>query len=120
MKTNVIAKIQLEGIHRWEQAKDIFPEVSFLSYPHRHIFEITAKKAVQHNDRDIEIIMMGRQIHDYLSEKYGITPDKKSNYTLCNFDKMSCEMIAEELVNTFQLSYCMVLEDGENGAEVLN
>jgi hypothetical protein len=32
---------------------------------------------------------------------------------------MSCEMLAEELARYFDLSYCSVLEDNENGAEVI-
>ena len=36
-----------------------------------------------------------------------------------NLESMSCEMLASELLQTFKLSYCSVLEDNENGAEVL-
>ena len=31
---------------------------------------------------------------------------------------LSCEAIAEMLINEFNLSYCAVMEDDENGAEV--
>ena len=27
MKTNVIARIELDGLHNWPAAKDVFPEV---------------------------------------------------------------------------------------------
>ena len=33
---------------------------------------------------------------------------------------MSCEMIARELAEVFDLFYCSVLEDNENGAEVID
>jgi len=33
-----------------------------------------------------------------------------------NFGNRSCEDIAEELIETFDLLNCEVLEDGENGA----
>ena len=36
MKTNVIAKIEIEGLHNWPAADQIFPEVGFLSHMHRH------------------------------------------------------------------------------------
>ena len=41
-------------------------------------------------------------------------PGKK----LCEFGSRSCEMIAEELIVTFNLSRCEVSEDGENGTIV--
>ena len=46
MKTNVIVKLQIEGLHKWPAAKEMFPEVDFLSVGHRHIFHITCKKKV--------------------------------------------------------------------------
>ena len=36
MKTNVIAKLEIEGLHNWPAADQVFPEVGFLSYMHRH------------------------------------------------------------------------------------
>lgn len=104
---NIIVKLQVEGIHFWKGC-DI-EEVDFLANAHRHIFHITCKKKVNHDDRDIEIIMLKRQILDFLESKYG---------KVCEFGSRSCEMIAVELRDTFQLNYCSVLEDNENGAEV--
>ena len=46
MKTNVIVKLQVDGIHCWPDAEEVFPEVGFLSDPHRHMFHITCKKRV--------------------------------------------------------------------------
>lgn len=107
MITNIIINLQIEGIHNWENC-DI-SEVSFLKYPHRHIFYITCKKEVYHDDRDIEIIMFKRDIENYLKTTYG---------NICIFGSKSCEMIAKELLTTFSLNYCSVLEDNENGAEI--
>ena len=104
MKINVIVNLRIEGLHRWSKC-DI-PEVYFLQQTHRHIFYIEAKKEVQHSDRDIEIIRLKRNI-----EKHLLTFDK-------DFGEMSCEDIALDLVKKFNLNYCKVLEDGENGAEV--
>ena len=112
MKTNIIVKLQVEGVHSWLDCP--IEEVSFLTYPHRHIFHITAKKAVTHNDRDIEIIQLKRNIQQYLWQQY---PSKFN--AVCEFNSLSCESIAEDLLKQFELNYCSVLEDNENGAEIL-
>jgi len=106
MRTNIIINLQYEAIHNWPDC-DI-KEVEFLKYPHRHIFHICCKKEVKHNDRDIEIIMLKRKILDYLAYEYD-----------GNFKHKSCEMIATDLLTVFDLDYCSVLEDNENGGEVI-
>ena len=45
MKTNVIVKLQVEATHSFPKAKELFPEVDFLAYKHRHMFHITCKKS---------------------------------------------------------------------------
>ena len=40
MKTNVIVKLQVEGLHHWPDAAKVFPEVGFLADIHRHILKI--------------------------------------------------------------------------------
>lgn len=104
MKTNIVVKLTFEGVHCWPKCN--IKEVMFLRNPHRHIFFVKCKKEVNHNDRDIEIIQLKRQIEKYLSAF------KK------DFGSKSCEMIATLLVKEFNLNYCEVLEDNENGAEV--
>lgn len=116
IKTNIIVKLQVEGFHNWPAAKDILPEVAFLSDPHRHIFHIECKKEVSHSDRDVEIIMFKRNILEYLHATYS----KSKIFFVCEFGPKSCEMIAEELMKEFDLVYCSVLEDNENGAECYN
>ena len=115
MKTNVIMSLRVEGIHRWSGCN--IDDVDFLKEPHRHVFHITAKKIVEHDDRDVEIIMFKRKMEQYLFERHGST-NKNGDRNVCYFGELSCEMIAKELVTTFKLEYCSVLEDGENGAEV--
>ena len=70
MKTNVVASLTVDGIHNWPDAKNVFPEVKFLSDPHRHMFHVTCKKRVNHDDRDIEFIIFKRDVRDYLNLKY--------------------------------------------------
>jgi hypothetical protein len=115
MMTNIIVKLQVEGIHFWKDC-DI-EDVDFLANPHRHIFHITCKKEVTHDDRDIEIIRMKRQVLLFLEQKYAKTPSVIKG-TVCWFGGMSCEMIARVLLEKFELNYCKVLEDNENGAEI--
>ena len=111
MKTNVIAKIEIEGLHNWPAAQGVFPEVGFLANMHRHKWFITAKKKVNHDDRDVEFIMFKRTILKYLKDKY-------EDDECLKFESMSCEMIAKELLEKFDLVSCKVFEDNENGAEV--
>lgn len=104
-KTEIVVNLQYEGVHRWPEC-DI-QKVGYLKYPHRHLFHIKAKKAVSHGDREIEVICFKHEITKYLNEIYG-----------GHFGDKSCEMIAKELVEIFELTECQVLEDGENGAIV--
>lgn len=108
-KCQVVVRLQVEGIHRWENCN--IEEVSFLKNPHRHIFYIECKKEVTDDDRQIEIIYLKRRILAYLHVKYCVG--------VCQFSNNSCEMLAKELANKFELSYCSVLEDNENGAEFI-
>ena len=114
MKTNVIVTLQVEGTHNWPLASQIAgEEVNYLDNPHRHIFYILCKKEVSHSDRDIEFIRFKHEISDYLFHSYfDIT------YKLHYFGSQSCEMISKELLNKFDLEYCSVMEDNENGAEI--
>jgi len=105
MRTNIIVNLQHEAVHQWTDCK--LEGVEFLAFPHRHIFHICCKKEVTHDDRDIEIILLKRTINQFLEDMYPKT-----------FGDMSCEMIAKELLNVFELNYCSVLEDNENGAEI--
>ena len=100
----IIVKLQVEGLHNWEGCN--IPDVDFLKYPHRHIFHIEVAKSVMDSDREIEIIMLKRQIKEYL----GTEPVR--------FGGMSCEMIAEEILIHFDADYVIVLEDNENGAKI--
>jgi len=70
------------------------------------VFHVKAYKKVTHDDRDVEFIMLKHRIQEFMIARW---PDH-------NFGPMSCEMIAEKLMNVFELSQCEVSEDGENGA----
>ena len=105
-----------EGIHKYPAAatdpllatNDEY-DVSFLGYPHRHIFHFRVWIDVFHNDRDIEFIQFKR----WLENLY-----KDSVLTL---DYKSCEMIADDIYTKIAERYpnrtvwIEVAEDGENG-----
>jgi len=113
LQTNVIVQLAVEGLHCWPAAREVFPEVSFLSDPHRHVFHIKLKKRVYHDDRDIEFIMFKRDVQQYLYDRYYLDLQR-----IHDFGPKSCEMIARELLAEFECEYVSVFEDNENGAEV--
>ena len=113
LKRSVIVKLQVEGIHNFPRAVELFPEVAFLSDPHRHIFHITLSKLVLHNERDVEFIIFKRDVLDYLHDHY----ENSFNRAL-EFGAMSCESIAEELLTKFDCDWVEVWEDNENGARI--
>lgn len=110
--TNVVVRLQMEGFHNWPEAPEV---VSFLRDRHRHIFHIELVKEVTHADRDVEIILMKRAVEQHLLTKLG---SKKEKNRWCEFGAMSCEMIAEDLLEAFDCVSVQCLEDNENGAIV--
>ncbi len=115
--TEVFCTLQVEGTHSWPICP--FSEVAYLRDDHRHVFHIKAWKSVTHSDRDVEFIMLKHQISQYLREKYYMPEHNNiTNFGLHMFGRKSCEMIAEELIQVFDLSRCEVSEDNENGAIV--
>lgn len=106
-----------EGIHKYPAALDDPnlatggpDDVSFLGYPHRHIFHFRVSIQVFHDDRDIEFIQFKRWLESLYSDG-----------TL-QLDYKSCEMISDDLADTISEKYpgreitIEVSEDGENGS----
>ncbi|OUX04029.1 MAG: hypothetical protein CBE00_13020 [Planctomycetaceae bacterium TMED240] len=116
-KRMIWVKFAKEGIHKYPAALedpnlatgDEY-DVSFLGYPHRHIFHFKVAIEVFHDDRDIEFIQFKRWLEKLYSEK-----------TL-ELDYKSCEMIAEALAFQIHKKHpgrdieITVSEDDENGA----
>lgn len=110
---------QREGIHKYPGA-DTDPalatgdeyDVSFLGFPHRHIFHFKVGIQVFHNDRDIEFIQFKRWLEKSFSDG-----------TL-QLDHKSCEMVSDDLYEMIATRYydrnieITVSEDGENGATI--
>ena len=105
-----------EGIHKYpgadtdpKLATGDWDDVSFLGYPHRHIFHFRVWIEVFHNDRDIEFIQFKRwmeRLYDGVLE----------------LDYKSCEMMSGDLYDAISNKYpdrevwIEVSEDGENGS----
>lgn len=107
---------QKEGIHKYPAALDDpklatgdWDDVSFLGYPHRHIFHFRVGIQVFHEDRDIEFIQFSR----WCQRLY--------DNGILELDYRSCEMIADDLAQQIADKYpgrsimIEVSEDGENG-----
>lgn len=107
---------QKEGIHRFPAAmtdmnlfsNDEF-DVSFLAYPHRHMFHFRVELEVFHDDRDVEFIQLKRKLQ------------KLYDTGTIELNNKSCEMIADDVYGWIKENYpgrdCVieVSEDGENG-----
>lgn len=107
-----------EGIHKYpgadtdpKLATGDWDDVSFLGFPHRHIFHYKVWIEVFHDDRDIEFIQFKR----WLIRLYDGALD---------MDYKSCEMMADDLAAVIQDMYpgrwlkISVAEDNENGCEM--
>jgi hypothetical protein len=65
--------------------------------------------------------MFKHKIQRYIIETYWSGWDKAEFFSgkgMCEFGAMSCEMLATELIDKFELTRCEVSEDNENGAFV--
>lgn len=115
----IFVTFQKEGIHKYPQAltdPKLFTEdqfdVSFLGYPHRHIFHFKVGIEVFHNDRDIEFIQFKRWLENLYSEK------------VLDLNHKSCEMMSDDLFEVISSRYpdryieISVSEDNENGCVV--
>lgn len=112
MKYSVVVTFQQEGLHCWPEARDVFPEVGFLSDMHRHMFHFKCYAHVTHTDRDKEFIMLSREIQKELRIAF-----TGSTRNVLEFGRFSCEDIGEWLLERFPDLYRVeVYEDGENGA----
>ena len=110
-------KFTKEGIHKFpgadkdpKYATGNWDDVSFLGYPHRHMFYFYVTLGVTHNDRDVEFIQFKRELERLFTKN------------VLHLDYQSCEMIAENLINYIEEHYpnrgvrVEVYEDDENGA----
>ena len=115
IKKKIWVTFQREGIHCYPAAGSDpkLRDVAFLASPHRHMFHFKVYLEVFHDDRDVEFILLKRELEGL----YGSGTLK--------LDYMSCEMIADELLTYLKNQYpgrdatIIVSEDGENGCELV-
>jgi len=111
---------QKEGMHKYPAALDDPKlktgdeyDVSFLGYPHRHIFHFRVAIEVFHDDRDIEFIQFKRWLLNLYKEG------------TIQSDFKSCEMMSDDLYVAIAKKYpgrkieINVSEDGENGSHAV-
>lgn len=116
MKQYVICAVDVEGFHRWPDAPS---NLDYLRNRHRHIFQIRIEFEVFHRDREIEINLRQNKVKRYLLDKYATADFYQGAEGACEFGAMSCEQIAEELLDAFDAASCQVLEDGYGGARIV-
>jgi len=105
--SRIIINTQFDAIHCWPDCTH--KDVMFLRDPHRHIFHVTMKVPVVHDNRDVEFIRFKRSVEGHIL----------LNYKGKDLGSMSCEMLCKDLHNVYpETTYVSVMEDGENGAEV--
>jgi hypothetical protein len=108
---------QKEGMHKYPAALtdsnlatgDEY-DVSFLGYPHRHIFHFKVWISVTHDNRDIEFIQFKRWLLNLYKD------------ATLSLDFKSCEMMSSDLYDVISQKYpnrevwIEISEDGENGS----
>lgn len=107
----IYVTFQKEGIHHYPAAasSENLQDVSFLGFPHRHMFHFKVHIQVFHDDRDIEFIQFKRWCESLYNEGTLMLNSK------------SVEMIADELFEKINETYpnrdvvIEVSEDNENG-----
>lgn len=104
MTRYIVIKTSFTATHHYPEAEN------YLRFEHRHTFFVTMKWQVSHNNREIEFIDQKEKVNEYIAE----------NYANRFIGRMSCEDIAEELMDIFDACcYVSVFEDDENGAEII-
>lgn len=114
MRTIIGVKLSVEGMHYYSDASEKHGlPMKFLEFPHRHMFHIEVRVSVKHDNRDKEFLLLKREVIKYLHSKY-----YQEELNALDFHKMSCEMIAKDLMFVFHADSVKVSEDDENYALV--
>lgn len=114
VKLSIVVRFQVEGWHFWPGAPD---QHAYLRHSHRHMFHVEATLPVTSENREVEFILLRRQMKFWIEQLGGV----HSTEALCDdiphwLGAVSCESLAHRLLGRFKLSRCEVWEDGENGA----
>lgn len=116
VKKFVCVSFEKEGTHFYKEAgtDPELAEVSYLQYPHRHMFKFVVKISVTDNNRELEFIKVKHRCLKYFADDF------------IDIDYKSCEMLCEDLYRELAYDYgkdrtyiISCYEDGENGAELI-
>lgn len=106
-KSYIKVRTQFEGYHYYPNASQIDERIKFLESEHRHMFHVSVKAEVFHDDRELEFFLVKWDLEEFI--KGG------------NQNHKSCEMIAKDILNHLHVSYgkeryyeVVVSEDGES------
>lgn len=102
----VFITTSFEALHRWPAAPNA---VKFLRNPHRHIFHVKAWMRVNHDDRDVEFILLKREVDAFIEKELQAHYDSTR----------SCEQWGKVLIEQFDFIQVEISEDGENGALII-
>jgi hypothetical protein len=116
MKSTVVVKHLVEGVHHWPDAPD---EVSFLRDKHRHVFHTIAHVSTI-SDREVEFFLLKKDVQLFFEESFSFALGLITHY---DFGSSSCESLASRLFQYlkekgYNVIKTEIWEDGENGAIV--
>lgn len=103
-------RTQFIGFHSWKDAPE---KTAFLRDKHRHLFKVSVKMRVFHNDREVEFFALQDRVIRW-------------SRRLKKDDVGSCEMVAEKLLKILSREYpgrlieVTISEDGESDGIVDN
>lgn len=114
MSINVVNRFN--GIHCWPDAPE---PVGFLRNHHHHLFVVYTQIDVNHDDRELEFLMVQRDIDKYIHQTMMVSGNTAF------LGDMSCEQIAKRIIKFVGDKYGSnrsisvgVFEDDENGCWV--
>jgi 6-pyruvoyl-tetrahydropterin synthase len=130
MATYIIVRTQFEAQHRYPDAPE---EVAFLRNMHRHMFHVEVQIEVSHDDRELEFLLVKRDLDEVLAGRDAPKPTSwpdREYYGMPTLQNLSCEAVARLVRKYLKAKYppttslpyrrihVKVFEDGENGAYV--
>lgn len=115
----IMITTQAEGLHHWPGAP---AGEDYLRQPHRHLFAVTVRMQVRHGDREVEINVLARWLHDQVLPSLAAT---SPNGGPADFGSRSCEQLAEQITEQIRTRHgedrwieCEVAEDGILGGGI--
>ena len=109
----IFVTTQFAGLHRWKDAPE---EVSFLREYHRHMFHVRFEVEVSEEDREIEFILLKKELNRLVEILFVGTKLDASCETIA---RRICDFMTRERRQCAgRACTCEVSEDGENGAIV--